>query len=427
MKNVIKTIIVESQERKLIEIKKRDITVSNNTQLIISLIGPRRSGKTYLLYDVYQQLIHKGIQREKLIFINFEDERFSLKSDDLDLILQAYSELYPNNQLEECYFFFDEIQNIEGWEKFIRRMFDTVTKNIYITGSNAKLLSTEIATSLRGRTITYTVLPLSLKEYLEFKNVSIGWYTTQKKAQLLFHINEFITNGGFPEVVDFDEEIRLRVLQSYFNTMLYRDIIERYKVSDTLVLKYFIKKIFAGIGKPLSINKIYNDIRSQGYKISNNTLYDFEEYCKTIFISFAISKFDFSELKQAKSEKKVYAIDSGLLNALDFSFSGNYGKLFENVVAQELIKQGKEIYYFKDKLECDFIVRRGTDLIPIQVAYRIDNEETKKREVKGLIAACEKLSINEGIIITLDQKEELTYEGVSVKIIPIYEYFLNSK
>ena len=152
MKNVLKTIIVESQEKKRVEIQSRNIDIPIDTKLIISLIGPRRSGKTYLLHSVYQQLIEKGIPKNQLVYINFEDERLTMKTEDLDLILQSYLELYPENLLENCYFFFDEIQNIDGWEKFIRRIFDNLCKNVFVTGSNAKLLSTEIATSLRGRT-----------------------------------------------------------------------------------------------------------------------------------------------------------------------------------------------------------------------------------------------------------------------------------
>ena len=424
MKQEIKTIILESQERNFTSIKKRELDVPLEIPMIISLIGPRSSGKTYLLYDVYQRLVSKGIERQNIVYINFEDERLDLNVSELDLILQSYLELYPNANLEECYFFFDEIQNIEGWEKFVRRMFDTVSKKIFITGSNAKLLSTEIATSLRGRTITYTVLPLSLKEYLSFKNIEISFFNTQKKAKLLSHISEFIMNGGFPEVIDFDSETRLRVLQSYFNTMIYRDIIERYRISDALTLKFFIKKIFASVGKPLSINKIYNDIKSQGYKISNNTLYDYEDYCRTIFLTVAIPKFDFSEIKQAKSEKKTYSIDSGLLNAIEFSFSQNIGKQFENVVLLEFLKAEKEVFYYKDIYECDFILKEQNTFKAIQVTYHMEKDETRERELKSLAVTCQKLGLTEGTIITFDQKEEFIYKEILIKVLPFYEMFL---
>lgn len=424
MKDIIKAIIIELQGGKLPVIKPRKLQIPVNLPLIVSLIGARRSGKTYLLYSVIQKLIDSGVPGKKIVYLNFEDERLNLQTSDLDLILQSFYELYPDNILSDCYFLFDEIQNIEGWEKFVRRIFDTLSKNIFITGSNSKLLSTEIATSLRGRTVAYTVFPLCLEEYLQFKGISIDWYHSQKRANLIHHTMQFITQGGFPEVINFDNDIRLKVLQSYFNTMIYRDIIERYKVSDPTILKFFIKKIFAGIGKPLSINKIYNELRSLGYKVSNNYLYNFEEYCFTVFLGISVPKFNFSEIKQEKADKKVYSIDTGLLSSVEFSMSENKGKLLENAVLLELVKLGYTVFYFKEKYECDFIIKKENRLFPIQVSWYLENDKTKEREIRGLIEACNKVDATEGIIITFDQKDEFQQQGINIKLIPVYQYFL---
>ena len=161
MKNVLKTIIADFHSQRLRPVLPRNMILPVNTGIIISLIGVRRSGKTYLLYDTIKRLISAGIQKRNIVYINFEDERLSLEKDSLDLILQAYLELYPEKDLAECYFFFDEIQNVDGWEKFVRRIYDTISRNIFITGSNATLLSTEIATELIGRSVSYTLYPLS--------------------------------------------------------------------------------------------------------------------------------------------------------------------------------------------------------------------------------------------------------------------------
>jgi uncharacterized protein len=427
MKAVLKTIIIDSQERKLIEMKARRHDIPLESPMITTLIGPRRSGKTYILHDLYKGLVEQGVNRQQLVFINFEDERLSLEASNLDLIIQAYQELYPSQDLDTCYFFFDEIQNVEGWEKFIRRMYDNISKRIYITGSNAKLLSTEIATSLRGRSLTYTVFPLSLNEYLDFRGIKPTLYNSQQKALFINACRSFILEGGFPETVELDGMRRLKLLQNYFNTMIYRDIIDRYKVSDVLVLKYFIKKLFAAVGKPISINRIYNDLKSQGYKVTNNALYDYQVYCQSIFLTISIPRFDFSELKSAKSEKKTFAIDSGLLASIDFSFSDNLGKLFENVVLLEFLKQEKTIYYYKDKVECDFIVQDGNQFTPFQVAYELKGDSTRKRELKGVVAACKALNLQEGYVLTFEQKEDLEMDGVQIKILPYYEYFLGLK
>ena len=425
MKQQLKTIIAEAQSKDWKHIKPRAINIPYNTGLIISLIGARRSGKTSILFSIIQQLRKEGVPNKNILYINFEDERLNLQTEQLDLILQTYYELYPGIDVENTYFMFDEIQNIDAWEKFVRRIYDNISKHIFITGSNAKLLSTEIATSLRGRTISYTIYPLSLAEYFSFNQISPNFYLSQKKAEVLNYIHRFLLNGGFPETINLPDDVRNKLLQSYFNTMIYRDIVERYRISDVRILKFYLKKVFSGITKPLSINKIYNDLKSLGYKISNNYLYNFMEYSQTIFLSIPVPKFSFSEIKQEKSDKKIYAIDTGLLNAIEFKFSENLGKLLENMVVLEFFKQEKEVFYFKSKYECDFIIKEQETYKAIQVAYEISDIETEKRENRGLAEACSALQLSEGTIITFDQKKEYYYKGIKINQIPVYEYFLN--
>lgn len=422
MKDIIKSVIVEFQQRDLPIIKRRNIAVAFNTPMIVTLIGVRRSGKTYLLYDTIQEVVKNGVPIENILFINFEDERLNLQSTDLDLILQAYLELYPDKNLNDCYFFFDEIQNVTGWERFVRRIFDSYSKHIFVTGSNSRVLSTEIADALRGRTITYTVYPLSFSEYLNFRDVEYNTVTTAQRANITHQALQFIQNGGFPETINLNDDVRIKALQGYFNTMIFRDIVERYKVSDVRVLKYFIKKLFAGIGKPLSINKIYNDLRSLGYKVSNNYLYEFEQHAYAVFLSLSIQRFHYSEIKQEKSEKKCFAIDTGLLSAVEFSMSENKGKLLENAVLLELIKKGADVFFFKDKYECDFVYRLGSTLTPMQVAWQLQDDSSYKRETRGLLEACKRLNCKNGKIITFDQKGTLDANSISIELIPFYEW-----
>jgi uncharacterized protein len=425
MKAIIKDIIQESKYFEYPNLIRRKVNLPIGSNLIVSVIGPRRSGKTYLLYDTIVKLQKSGVPKENILFINFEDERLQVQSEQLDLILQSYTELYPEIDLKETYFFFDEIQNIKGWEKFIRRVYDTKNKNIFLTGSNARLLSSEIATALRGRTITYTLLPLSFSEYLDFNKIEKRIHPLKSKSTIINYLKQFIHNGGFPETLFVDKAIRIKLLQSYFNVMIFRDIVERYTISDIATLKYFIKKIFASVTIPFSINKTYNDIRSMGYKISNKYLYDYLDYCNNIFLCQVINKYDFSELKQAKSEKKVYVIDTGLLASIEFSVSENIGKLFENLVFLEFLKAEYEIFYYKNKYECDFIVRKNQILTPVQVCYDIGNKDTFKRECRGLAEACEYLKISNGIIISFDETLDFKYNDIDIQVVPFYTYFLN--
>lgn len=427
MKTIIKNIILENQGFDYPPIISRNIVIPTDLEIIVSLIGARRSGKTYILYEIMKTLLKQGIKKEQILFINFEDERLDLNREKLDLIIQAYTELFPELALKDCYFFFDEIQNVNGWEKFVRRIYDTKSRHIFITGSNSKLLSTEIATELRGRTISYTIYPLSLSEYLDFNKVNKKLYSQHNKSRVIHYTQKYLRAGGFPETVFLDDAIRIKILQQYFNVMIFRDIIERYKVANSEILKFFIKKVFSGISKPFSINKAYNDIKSLGYKISNKYLYEYYDYCNAVFISCSINKFDYSEIKQAKSDKKTYVIDNGLLSSIEFSVSENKGKLLENMVALEFLKSGKELFYFKKNYECDFIVRDKNELLPVQVAYEISNSDTKERELRGLSEACDYLNLRAGTIITFDDEDEFTYKDIKVNVVPVYKYFLEKE
>jgi len=425
MKEIIKDILSNFQTGSLKKTHKRQVELPINTGIIVTVIGVRRSGKTFLLYQTIKNILEKNVPKQQILYINFEDERLNLKVSDLDLILQAYMELFPQNNLEECYFFFDEIQNVKGWEKFVRRIFDTISTNVFVTGSNSKLLSSEIATELRGRTISYTLYPLSFQEFLLFHNVEPNYYGTKQKIEIRSLFDKFLFYGGFPEIYNLDNNLKIRKLQDYFNSIIYKDLIERYNISNPTILKFFIKKILEQVTKPLSVNKIHNDIKSMGYKISNNLLYEYLEYIQATFTALIINKFDFSEIKQLKSEKKAYAIDNGILAALDYSFSENKGKLLENLIALEVLKQEKELAYFKNNVECDFILKEKNRYLPLQVSYSIQNLETKQREIKGLIAACEYLQTTNGIIVTYEEEATETVNGIIISIIPAYKFILN--
>lgn len=425
MKDIIKNIILENQNTNLPPIIKRRLQLPINPKMIVSLIGSRRSGKTWLMYDMINNLLGDGLEKEKVLFINFEDERLMFDTGSLDLIIQAYSELFPIFDFKDVYIFFDEIQNVPGWQKFVRRIFDTKTRNIFITGSNSKYLSTEIATELRGRTISYRVFPLSFSEYLDFNKVEKQMYPQKNKSTIIHFAEKFITQGGFPETVFLEGKLRLKILQEYFNVMIFRDMVERYQISNVDTLKFFIKKIFAGVTKPFSVNKAYNDLKSMGYKISNKYLYEYFNYCNDVFLCQSISRFNFSEIRQAKSDKKTYIIDNGMLAAIEFSTSENRGKLLENMVFLEFLKAEKEIFYFKGLYECDFVVREENNLLPVQVTWSLEDKNTMEREIKGLAEACDYLGVKVGTIISFDQEEEIEYYDYHFSVIPFYKYFLH--
>lgn len=425
-KDILKNIITDSQNQVLPNIWKRIQTIPIDNQKIITLTGVRRSGKTYHLFNLINQLKASGIPNQQILYINFEDERLHLNSDSLDQILQSYQELYPSQKLSDCYFFFDEIQEINGWYKFINRLYSSISQHIFITGSNAKLLSAEIATSLRGRTITFEIYPLSFSEFANTLSPNLNPHSSTDRSKIINMFNLFLTQGGFPELINQTDDLKNKVLQEYFDVMVFRDLIERYRISNPAVLKYFCKRVVGASGGEFSVNKIYNELKSQGYQIGKETLYNYANYVESIYLNRFISKYSHSIVKTEASFKKTYVIDQGLGCAIDYKFSQDKGRLLETTVALELLKQNKQICYQQNNNECDFvIIEKGTVTEAIQVAIDISDQKTLNREINGLIETCIKFSLTKGTIITLNHDEKTKQNNIDITIVSAWKYFFN--
>jgi len=424
-KDLFKTIISDWQERKLPHIWERKVKIPINTGKIITLTGVRKSGKTYHLLNLVKRLEKKRIKRKQIFYINFEDERLELKKQDLDIVLQAYRELNPNQDLKDVYFLFDEIQEVDGWEKFVARIFNSISKKIFLTGSNASLLSREIATTLRGKTITFEIYPLSFKEFVKIKKPDLNIYSSKDKAVLNNLFKTFLKQGGFPELLKINKSLHKKVLQEYFNVMIIRDLIERYDIKQAEILKDFCKKAIANSAGDFSVHKIFNEIKSQGYKISKNTLYSFQDYIKAVYLSLFSSKFYLSTAKKELSAKKVYVIDQGFGSCLDYKFACDEGRLLETTIFLELLKQEKEVSYFSNGFECDFVISERENIVElIQSAIDVSDESTKKREIEGLVKTAKRFGLKKGKILTKEQKFEVREKGVSINVLPAWEYFL---
>lgn len=424
-KEILKEIIRDFHVARLPSLVERDISIPISSGKIITLIGARRSGKTYVLFNLMDKLMQTGVDFRNMLYMNFEDERIDLQLNEFDLIIRAYSELYPDIKIRECYLFFDEIQNIANWEKFIRRVYDSLTKNIFITGSNSKFLSSDIATSLRGRTISFEVFPLSFREYLRFNKVDIDIYSSRSAAKINNYLLRFLKNGGFPELFAYDDNMRTKVLQEYFNVMIYRDLIERYDIKNAAVLKYFLKRLLASTTKQISVNTIYNELKSSGFKISKNYLYEYLDACQNIYLAFVLTKYTHKLVSRELGERKVYAIDTGLLDAITFKFSEDKGKALEQAVFLELKRKSREIYFYKEKNECDFVVKDGHSISEaFQVSYSLSDKRTAAREIRGLTDACKSFGLKKGTIITSDESGEFETEGIEIKQVPLYKWLL---
>ncbi len=413
-KEIIKTIIADFHKRGLPDFIQRETKIPLDTGKIITLVGARRAGKTYSMYQLMSEI--KDIT--DIIYINFEDERLQLDLENLNTIIEAYFELYPKKTEKQVYFFFDEIQEMKGWEKFVRRIYDTVSKKIFLTGSSAKMLHKEIATSLRGRTINFEILPLSFYEFLKFKKTSLDIISTKGKAYISGLFKSYLQKSSFPETINMPDFIIEKTLRTYFDVMLYRDIIDRYQISNVIALKYLMKKLLMNTAKEFSIHKIYNELKSRGIRISKDTLYKLVNYFEDAYIIFQVQ--NFSQSINNQTQKKAYTIDQGLSTILSFTLSEDVGRLLESIVYLELKRRYSEIFYYKDKGECDFILKEKSKITQAYQVCAYITDDNKNREFTGLTKAMEKFHLKRGVIITLNQKKT---EG-KIEIIPAYEWML---
>ncbi|MFA6306198.1 MAG: ATP-binding protein [Patescibacteria group bacterium] len=378
------------------------------TKHITVISGIRRSGKSTLLKQFSERY-------SSFYYLNFDDERLiGFSVSDFQTLMVMFQKLFPANVI-----LLDEIQNVPKWERFARRIFEEGYK-IYLTGSNAKLLSSELATHLTGRYLKLELYPFSFKEFLSFHNFSYRGLTSKKEAGILRHFEHFIQAGGFPEFVTSG---RREIMEQIFEDIVYRDLIARFKIRETKNFKLLVNYVFTNFTGEASYNSIKNILEFK----STTSVKNYIDFIQESYLAFELFKYDYSLKKQYVSNKKIYVIDNGLRNAVAFSNSPDTGKLLENTVFLELKRRGEEIYYYKGKNECDFITRQGMKISEaIQVTKNIDRDN-EKRELEGLLEAMEKFKLKKGLIITENQEEGKIVKSKKIKIIPAWKWLLEKK
>lgn len=428
MLDILKTIIADFHSEGAPDgVIPRDLDVPLDVHKIISIIGPRRCGKTWYLYSLINRL-KKDCGIHHIVYINFEDERLQFEPSTLQLIPSAYQQLYPDTPLDSVFFFFDEIQEAPGWEKFVRRLSDQLSPHVFLTGSSAKLLSREIAGALRGRTLAYTLLPYSFREFLralDKEHLADSMVTTEtaNRASALF--DRFMVQGGYPEVIRFDEAERVKTLQSYFEIMLYRDIVDRFRVRRPHLVKDFARRLVALNAQLFSVHKYYRELKSRNLRISKDTLYEFTDHFTDAYFALDVNKYDPSESKQAQALKKYYINDTGLVNACSFVPAENMGSLLETQVLLERRKRDRTMYYFSAERECDFIVAdKGSVHEAIQVCHEI-TPENRRREIQGLETAMKRFGLKHGTIVTRHREEHIPSEAGEIHVIPAWKWCLS--
>jgi predicted AAA+ superfamily ATPase len=386
---------------------------SINIKEIIIITGIRRSGKSTLMYQMVDSLLKKGINPEQILFVNLEDKKLIIS--DLDEIYNSYREnLNPD---KKAYIFLDEIHRKKGWESWIRKKYDLKTHDKFIiSGSSSYLLKKEYSTLLTGRNLAFEIFPLSFKEYLSFKNIGfekLNLLSDRTKHIILNNLKEYLTLGGFPEIFFKQKEYKSKILEQYFDDILYKDIIDRHKLNSQKAkdLALFLMTNFTSL---LSLRNIRNSLG-----ISYDTIKDYLSYYKEAFLFFTLDHFSYSFKEQKTLASKIYCMDNGLRNSVSFKFSKDEGKLAENLVFIELKRQEKDIYYWKDQGEVDFIVKnREQSITAINVTYTDDIE---KREVSSLLNFKKRFKKTKDLIIltkNLEKKEK------GIKFIPLWKWLL---
>jgi hypothetical protein len=416
LRDIIKSIIKEYEQRD-ISLNERNITLPE-TNKALAVVGIRRSGKTSILMKLFKET-------ENAVFFPLDDDRvFPVTLDTLQEIVKVSKEMYPDKKIT---FFFDEIQEIENFELVVKRLVEKEDYKVYLTGSSSKLLSKEIATQLRGRSLSVEVFPLSFKEYLDFKKITLtDVLTEQEHANILNNLENYLNYGGFPEIV-LEEENREDILKNYLDMVVYKDIIERYNVKNTDSLRLFLKFLINSNTKKVSINKLANHFKSMGVKVSKNTLYEYLSHLNDSYVIFPLKKYAYSLKESSLSLMKSYVIDNGFIKMYDFKNSSDIGKYLENAVFIELRRRGlvenQELFYYEDDIgEVDFLVKQNEHVSKlINVCYSL-NFENYDREIKKFVKIGKKIKCTELYLVTFDLEKEITEDGILVKAIPFWKF-----
>lgn len=381
---------------------------------IVVISGIRRCGKSTLLHEI------RANNHEKDFFLNFDDERLiHFTVVDFQTLYEIFIELYGKQSV----FYFDEIQNIKGWERFVRRMYDQ-GKKIYITGSNASMLSRELGTHLTGRYYQYELYPFSFKEFLALKKVeynSKSLFTTTDKALLKNKFNEYFIKGGFPAYLQSGNK---QYLKSLYESILYRDVMVRNNLTKEKEILELVYYLASNVSKLVTYNSLKNVISVK----NATTIKKYLEYLQNTYLVFLINKYDFSLKKQLQNPKKAYFIDSALSHELGFHTSDDNGRLLENLVFIELKRRGKEIFYHKQKYECDFVIREKNKITQaIQVSWSIYEANTREREIRGLQEAMDLYDLKSGFILTENEDETIKLKSREIHVQPVWRWLLDDE
>lgn len=421
----------EQRQQQNPETVKREIPLDTIPGKATIYMGVRRAGKSTLMLQAAQKILCSA-KVENLLYINFFDERLhNLTAQDLGLILNAYFSLYPHKKgSEKIYCFFDEIQMISGWESFINRLMREEDCAVYLTGSSAKLLSSEIATQMRGRGIAWEVFPFSFQEFLTARNIDKNKKLSSKQKFIVENLfREYFSVGGFPETINLAHKLRTKVHQEYFNTILFRDVAERHDIDHPKALLDLCHLLLNNISSLYSINRLYNQLKNQGHKLSKSTVGDYITWLEDAYMLFSVPLYTPSISRMSANPRKIYSIDHTFAKSVSAGILVNSGHHLENLIFTSIRRITNKIWYYKTSSgkEVDFIYQLEDRANLIQVSESVIHPQTKKREVSALLEALGEMNLPKGKIITMTEGENIKLDGKEIEIIPAWQFLLELK
>jgi predicted AAA+ superfamily ATPase len=430
-KEKLKSVIVEWQGRELPQLQKRRYELNIEAPHVNDIVGVRRCGKTYYMYQLISELIDHDVPKSNILYLNLDDDRLQpLNGDELQLLIETFREIQESSEKARLYLFLDEIQNFPSWEKWVKGIYDRKQNvKIVISGSNASLLSQEISTLLTGRHLSTRMFPFSFAEFLDFHEVEYDLKTlpySEDKTLIKRRFNEYLEKGGFPETIVYPEVQHRETLQSYFDDIIHRDIISRHGIRNPMIFKDLALFCISNIAKPHTYNSLKR-LFSNYSSLSTDAIINYIAYLEDAFLLFSVSHYDESLKQQMSKPRKLYCIDNGMINAVSFKLSSDTGRLYENLAFIHLLRSGNEVYYWQDQkgLEVDFVTKQGLDPTQlIQVCSDLSDPQTKEREINGLLAGMKHFKMKEGTIVTADTFGEEKIEGRRVRYVPLWWWLL---
>lgn len=433
-------VIAEFQDSSLPILTPRDVEMPQMSTKPTVIIGMRRTGKTYVLYQEIERLLASGVDKRDVLYVNFEDDRlYPLPPNVLDDVLETFFRHNPSARQRGCHLFFDEIQVVPDFARFVRRVVDTIPARIYLTGSSAKILHTDVATEFRGRGFAVEVFPMSFAETAKHQGIDLGAppISSRQRSERRAHLDAFLEIGGFPEVLGLTPLQRIQTLQDYVELVLLRDIIERHHVENAVAARAFSRLLLQSSGRRFSVNKVYQDLRSRGMRVSKDTLHALLAYFEDAYLVFTVPIFSTSERVVASNPRKVYAIDPGLAWAVSHVAATDLGARLETAVFVELRRRAGrllsgQVSYFVTNSghEVDFAVgdpfdRRISELA--QVCVSLEDPRTRERELRALRAAMDELGVRQSTIITMSESEVIEVDAGTIRVVPAWQWLLGEE